>query len=67
MGLSKQSQTQLIGLLDKTNLEEVISFSTQITNKLQSLELLEKIVLSEIEKHIDLYQEVSKTILEILG
>ena len=33
MGLSKQSQTQLIGLLDKTNLEEVISFSTQITNK----------------------------------
>lgn len=62
MGLSKQSQTQLIGLLDKTNLEEVISFSTQITNKLQSLELLEKIVLSEIEKHIDLYQEVSKTI-----
>ena len=43
-------------------MEEVISFSTQITNKLQSLELLEKIVLSEIEKHIDLYQEVSKTI-----
>lgn len=62
MGLSKQSKTQLIGLLDKTNLEEVINFSTQIANKLQTLELLEKIVLSETEKHINIYQEVSKTI-----
>lgn len=62
MGLSKQSKNQLIGLLDKTNLEEVINFSTQIANKLQTLELLEKIVLSETEKHISIYQEVSKTI-----
>lgn len=62
MGLSKQSQTRLIDLLDKTNLEEVINFSTQIANRLQTLDLLDKIVLSEVEKHVSLYPEVSKII-----
>lgn len=62
MGLSKKSRSRLIDLLDKTNLEEVINFSTQIANRLQSLNLIEKIVLNEIDKHVSLYAEVSKII-----
>lgn len=62
MGLSTKSKSRLIDLLDKTNLEEVINFSTQIANRLQNLNLIEKIVLNEIDKHTDLYKEVSKII-----
>lgn len=62
MGLSKKSRSRLIDLLDKTNLEEVINFSTQIANRLQSLHLIENIVLNELDKHVNLYPEVSKII-----
>ena len=70
VGLSKKSRCSLIDLLDKTNLEEIINFSSRIANKLQSLELLEKIVLSETDKHIELYKKVANTIFKnswILG
>ena len=64
MGLSKQSQTRLIDLLDKTNLEEVINFSTVIANRLHTLELIDKILLDELDKHVDLYYKISKMILK---
>jgi hypothetical protein len=62
IALSKTSQSRLIDLLDKTNLEKVINFSALIASRLQTLELLEKIALSETEKHLDLYKKISKTI-----
>lgn len=62
MGLSKNSRSRLIDLLDKTNLEEVINFSTQIANRLQTLELIERVVITETDKHLDLHTDISKII-----
>ena len=60
MGLSKESKEKLIDLLDKTNLEAVVNYASTIAQKEQTLELLNKITVSELGKHSEQYKEISK-------
>lgn len=60
MGLSKESKEKLIDLLDKTNLEAVVNYASTIAQKEQTLELLNKITVCELDKHIDQYKEITK-------
>lgn len=60
MGLSKESKEKLMGLLDKTNLEAVVNYASSIAQKEQTLEMLNKITVSELNKHTEQYKEISK-------
>jgi hypothetical protein len=53
-------------LLNKSNLEDVIEFSEKVAHKIQSLELLEKITLSELSKHVLERKELHKLIEKML-
>ena len=60
MGLSKESKEKLMDLLDKTNLEAVVNYASTIAQKEQTLELLNKITVCELDKHIEQYKEITK-------
>lgn len=60
MGLSKESKEKLMDLLDKTNLEAVVNYASSIAQKEQTLEMLNKITVSELNKHTEQYKEISK-------
>ena len=62
MGLSKESKEKLVALLDKTNLEEVVNYTSSIAKMEQTLDMLNKITVSEIEKHTDLFEDITKLI-----
>ena len=62
MGLSKESKEKLVALLDKTNLEEVVNYTSSIAKMEQTLDMLNKITVSEVEKHTDLYKNITKLI-----
>ena len=62
MGLSKESKDKLVALLDKTNLEAVINYTSSIAKMEQTLDVLNKITVSEIDKHTDLFEDIIKLI-----
>ena len=60
MGLSKESKEKLMELLDKTNLEAVVNYATSIAQKEETLEMLNKITVSELSKHTEQYKEITR-------
>lgn len=53
MGLNKESRSKLIELLDRTKLEDIISFSSSIAKRQTTLEILYQIAVTNIPKSIE--------------
>ena len=62
MGLSNESKEKLVALLDKTNLEAVVNYTSSIAQKEQALDMLNKITVSEVDKHTELFADITKLI-----
>lgn len=59
MGLSVDSKAKLIELLDKTNLEAVVNYTSSLAKMEQALEMLNKITVCEVDKHIEQFADIS--------
>lgn len=59
MGLSVESRAKLIELLDKTNLEAVVNYTSSLARMEQTLEMLNKITVCEVEKHTEQFADIS--------
>lgn len=59
MGLSTDSKAKLIELLDKTNLEAVVNYTSSLTKMEQALEMLNKITVCEVDKHTEQFGDIS--------
>lgn len=59
MGLSSDSKAKLIELLDKTNLEAVINYTSSLAKMEQTLEMLNKITVCEVDKHTEQFADIS--------
>jgi len=64
--LDKKFVERFNDLLEKTELEQVIEFSEKVARKQQDLEFLDKIVYSEISKHILERKQLHKVIEKML-
>lgn len=53
MGLSKESQRKLIELLDRSKLEDIVAYSSNVAKKLTTLETLYQITVTNISKSIE--------------
>ena len=59
MGLSEDSKAKLIDLLDKTNLEAVVNYTSSLAKMEQTLEILNKITVCEVDKHTEQFSDIS--------
>lgn len=59
MGLSTDSKAKLIELLDKTNLEAVVNYTSSLAKMEQALEMLNKITVCEVDKHTEQFSDIS--------
>lgn len=59
MGLSVDSKAKLIELLDKTNLEAVVNYTSSLAKMEQALEMLNKITVCEVDKHTEQFADIS--------
>lgn len=59
MGLSVDSKAKLIELLDKTNLEAVVNYTSSLAKMEQTLEMLNKITICEVDKHAVQFADIS--------
>lgn len=59
MGLSSDSKAKLIELLDKTNLEAVVNYTSSLAKMEQTLEMLNKITVCEVDKHTEQFADIS--------
>ena len=59
MGLSVESKAKLMDLLDKTNLEAVVNYTSSLAKMEQALEMLNKITVCEIDKHTEQFADIS--------
>jgi hypothetical protein len=64
--LNSKTLNQFSDLLDRTELEDVVEFSDKVASKLESLEFLEKLVYSEIAKHVKERKELHKILERML-
>lgn len=62
LGLSKDSRNKLIELLDKTNLEEIICYTSVLAKKQEVLDILEKITVTELNAHTKQYAEIKNLV-----
>jgi hypothetical protein len=58
--------TKFSGLLEKTDLENIIEFSDKVAQKMEDLEFLEKLVYTEISKHVKERKQLHKILEKIL-
>ncbi|WP_443925030.1 ATP-binding protein [Prevotella sp.] len=59
MGLSVDSKAKLIELLDKTNLEAIVNYTSSLAKMEQALEMLNKITVCEVDKHTEQFADIS--------
>ena len=59
MGLSTDSKAKLMELLDKTNLEAVVNYTSSLAKMEQALEMLNKITVCEVDKHTEQFSDIS--------
>lgn len=59
MGLSAESKAKLIDLLDRTNLEAVVNYTSSLAKMEHTLEMLNKITVCEVDKHTEQFAEIS--------
>lgn len=59
MGLSADSKAKLIDLLDKTNLEAVVNYTSSLAKMEQALEMLNSITVCEVDKHTEQFADIS--------
>lgn len=59
MGLSVDSKEKLIELLDKTNLEAVVNYTSSLAKMEQALDMLNKITVCEVDKHTEQFADIS--------
>ncbi len=60
MGLSQASKLKLIDLLDKTNLEAVVNYTSSIAKMEQTLEILNKTTVCDVDKHTEIFANISQ-------
>lgn len=59
MGLSAESKEKLIDLLDRTNLEAVVNYTSSLAKMEHALEMLNKITVCEVDKHTEQFADIS--------
>lgn len=59
MGLSADSKAKLIDLLDRTNLEAVVNYTSSLAKMEQALDMLDKITVCEVDKHTKQFADIS--------
>lgn len=59
MGLSAESKEKLIDLLDRTNLEAVVNYTSSLAKMEHALEMLNKITVREVDKHTEQFADIS--------
>ncbi len=64
--LSKKVITKFDNLLERTELENIIEFSDKVARKMEDVEFLEKLVYSEIAKHVKERKELHKYLEQML-
>lgn len=64
--LNKKMTSKFSDLLQKTDLENIIEFSDRVVSKIEDVEFLEKIVYSEISKHVKERKELHKLLEKML-
>lgn len=64
--LSDKSVKQFNELLGRSELEDVIEFSDKVSKKMQDLEFIEKLTISEISKHVKERSELHKFLTKML-
>lgn len=64
--LNKKTIEQFDNLLERTDLENIIEFSDRVSIKMEELEFIEKLVYSEISKHVKERKELHKFLEKML-
>lgn len=64
--LNKKMTSKFSDLLEKTDLENIIEFSDKVASKIEDIEFLEKLVYSEISKHVRERKELHKFLEKML-
>lgn len=64
--LPEKSVKQFTELLERSELEDIIEFSDKVSKKLQDLEFIEKLTISEISKHVKERSELHKFLTKML-
>lgn len=64
--LNNKTITQFNELLERTELENIIKFSDRVSMKMEGLEFIEKLVYSEISKHVKERKELHKFLEKML-
>jgi hypothetical protein len=64
--LNNKMTAQFSKLLDKTELDNIITFSDKVATKMQELEFIEKLVYSEVSKHVKERKELHKFLEKML-
>lgn len=64
--LNNKMMIKFSDLLDKTDLDNIVEFSDKVASKIEDIEFLEKLVYSEISKHIKERKELHKVLEKML-
>lgn len=58
LGLSKESQRKMIELIDRSNLEDIVEFSTKVAQRLSVIDFLHYITVVDLKNSIELLKKI---------